>query len=58
MTKPLKTFTVDYKVTGRAHATIQASSLEEATQIARAYEVDATLTEWEFESVKHVEEQR
>lgn len=49
-------YTVVYKITGRVHATIEASSQEEAERIAETFDVDTDdgSLEWEFDDVVRV----
>ena len=57
-----KIYMVTYSVTGRAHGTVLASSEDEAREKAKAYAfIDrkgATLTEWEYDDLISVEEER
>jgi hypothetical protein len=54
---PLKTFEIIYTTTGRASATVEAATLEEAEAMAKAHEAEGTLIEWEYDEVESVEEQ-
>lgn len=49
-------YVVVYKITGRVHATIEASSQEEAERIAESFEVetDDGHIEWQFDDIVSV----
>jgi len=53
-----KTYEIIYTVTGRASATVTASSLEEAEELAANCDIDADsdrLIEWSYDEVESVE---
>lgn len=51
-----KNYRVHFTTTGRGSAVIEATSLEEAQQIANAYEFEAEdgQHEWEYDEIKDV----